>query len=59
MKKKTTKEEDKIDELKLRDLEDEEKALMKWKDYVIEAFIAICNDMEEEFAKSARKQDMN
>ena len=49
----------KIDEVELGDLEGEEETPIKWRDYEIETLIAICGEMEEEFAKSARKQDMN
>ena len=34
------------------------KTPIKWRDYEIEILIAICGEMEEEFAKSARKQDI-
>jgi hypothetical protein len=40
----------------LGDSEGEEEALIKWRDYEIETLIAIRGEMEEEFAKSARKQ---
>ena len=40
------------------DSEDEEEAPIKWRDYEIENIIAIRGEMEEEFAKSARKQGM-
>ena len=36
----------------------EEEALIKWWDYEIEILIAICGEMEQEFANFARKQTM-
>ena len=40
------------------DSEGEEEAPIKWRDYEMEIFIAIRSEMEEKFAKSARKQSM-
>ena len=45
-----------VDEVELGDLEGEEDVPIKWRDYEIETLIAIRGEMEEEFAKSARKQ---
>ena len=45
-----------VDEMKLGDSEGEEDAPIKWRYYEIETLIAIRDEMEEEFAKSARKQ---
>ena len=42
--------------MELGDLEGEEEALIKWRDYKTETLIAIRGEMEEEYAKSARKQ---
>ena len=48
----------KVDEIDLGYSEGEEEAPIKWRDYEIETLIAIRGEMEEEFAKSARKQGM-
>ncbi len=48
----------KVVEVDLEDSEGEEEAPIKWRDYEIETLIAIRGEMEEEFAKSARKQGM-
>jgi hypothetical protein len=48
----------KVVEVDLGDSEGEEEAPIKWRDYEIETLIAIRGEMEEEFAKSARKQGM-
>jgi hypothetical protein len=45
-----------VDEVELGDSEGEEEAPIKWRDYEIETLIAIRGEMEEEFAKSTRKQ---
>ena len=45
-----------VDKIELGDSEGEEEAPIKWQNYEIETFIAIRGKMEEEFAKSARKQ---
>jgi hypothetical protein len=45
-----------IEEVELVDLEGEEEAPIKWRDYEIETLIVIRGEMEEEFAKLARKQ---
>ena len=45
----------KVDKMNLGDLEAEEDAPIKWRDYEIETPIAIRGEMEEEFAKSTRK----
>ena len=49
----------KIDEVELGDSEGEEEVPIKWRDYEIETLIAICGEIEEDFAKSTRKQGMN
>jgi hypothetical protein len=54
--KRSTKKKTKVDEVELGDSEGEEEAPIKWRDYEIETLIAIRGEMEEEFAKSARKQ---
>ena len=45
--------------MELGDSEGEEEASIKWRNYEIETLIAVRGEMEEEFAKSARKQGMN
>jgi hypothetical protein len=42
--------------VELGDSEGEEEAPIKWQNYEIETFIAIRGEIEEEFAKFARKQ---
>ena len=48
-----------VDEVELGDLEGEEETPIKWRNYEIETLIAIRGEMEEEFAKSTRKQGMH
>ena len=57
-KSKGTQKKTKVDEMNLGDSEGEEDAPIKWRDYEIETLIAIRGEMEEEFAKSTRKQGM-
>ena len=45
----------KVDEVKLGDSKGEEDTPIKWRYYEIETLRAICGEMEEKFAKSARK----
>ena len=44
--------------MELGDSDGIKEALINWRDYEIETLIAICGEMEEEFVKSARKQDI-
>ena len=48
-----------VDEVELEDSEGEEEIPIKWRDYEIETLIVIRGEMEEEFAKTARKQGMH
>ena len=47
-----------MDEVDLGDSEGEKVAPIKWRDYEIETLIVIRGEIEEEFAKFARKQGM-
>lgn len=44
------------DAIAMDDLEDEKEILIEWKDYEIDTLITIRIEVEEEFAKSTRKQ---
>ena len=44
--------------MELEDSEGEEDTPIGWRDYDIQTLIAIRGEIEEEFAKSARKQGM-
>ena len=46
------------DAIELENSEGEKEIVIKWKDYEIDTLIAIHSEMEEEFAKSTRKQGM-
>ena len=48
-----------VDEVELGDSEAEEETHIKWRDYEIETLIVIRGEIEEEFAKSARKQGIH
>jgi len=45
--------------IELEELNEHDASLTKWKDYKTETFIAIRGKMDEEFARTTNKQDLN